>query len=166
MKWTSAISEQPVLEDAIAECAVSIKSSVGNENLDLAIPFISPHYEDSYERVAELMAENLGARHVFGCSGGGVIGNGLEIEQRAGVSITAAILPNVDIKPFHLQVDKLPDMDAGPDKWETLFGVTVHGPVPAGPLQGDFLIRNAASRRAARVWGGRGQRNWCSHEGR
>ena len=82
---------------------MAIKTSVGNEPLDLAITFISPHYEGSYDRVAELMAEKLGARHVFGCSGGGVIGNGLEIEQRAGVSITAAILPNVDIKPFHLQ---------------------------------------------------------------
>ncbi|MEE8466695.1 MAG: FIST N-terminal domain-containing protein [Dehalococcoidia bacterium] len=124
MRWASAVSEQPVLDDAIAECAVAIKASVEDEPLDLAITFISPHYEDSYERVTELMAEKLGAKHVFGCSGGGVIGNGFEIEQRAGVSITAAILPNVDIKPFHLQVHRLPDMDAGPDKWETLIGVT------------------------------------------
>ncbi len=123
MKWTSALSEQPVLDDAIAECAAAIKTSVEDEALDLAIVFISPHYEDSYERVAGLMAENLGARHVFGCSGGGVIGNGQEIEQRAGISITAAVLPDVDIKPFHLQVHRLPDLDAGPDKWETMIGV-------------------------------------------
>ena len=94
-----------------------------DETLDMAIVFISPHYEDSYEQVAGLMAENLGARHVFGCSGGGVIGNGQEIEQRAGISITAAVLPDVDIKPFHLQVHRLPDLDAGPDKWETMIGV-------------------------------------------
>ena len=124
MKWTSALSEQPVLEDAIAECEVAIKNSVGDESLDLAVAFISPHYEESYERVAGLMAETLGAKHVFGCSGGGVIGNGMEVEQRAGISITAAVLPNVDINPFHLQVDRLPDLDAGPDKWETLIGVT------------------------------------------
>ena len=124
MKWTSAISEQPALNNAIDECAAAIKTSVGNETLDLAITFISPHYEDSYERVAGLMAEKLSARHVFGCSGGGVIGNGLEIEQRAGVSVTAAVLPDVGIKPFHLQADGLPDMDAGPDKWEALIGVT------------------------------------------
>jgi len=124
MKWTSALSEQPVLEDAIAECGVAIKNSVGDESLDLAVAFISPHYEESYERVAGLMAETLGAKHVFGCSGGGVIGNGMEVEQRAGISITAAVLPNVDINPFHLQVDRLPDLDAGPDKWETLIGVT------------------------------------------
>ena len=124
MKWTSALSEQPVLDDAIAECAVAIKSSVENEALDLAVAFISPHYEESYDRVADLMAENLGAKHVFGCSGGGVIGNGFEVEQRAGVSITAAVLPDVVIKPFHLQAGGLPDMDAGPDKWENLIGVT------------------------------------------
>jgi len=123
MKWASALSENPVLEDAIAECAVAIKNSIDGEPLDLAVAFISPHYEDFYDRVADLMAESLGAKHVFGCSGGGVIGNGLEIEQRAGISITAAVLPNVDITPFHLQSDRMPDMDAGPDKWEDMIGV-------------------------------------------
>ena len=109
MIWTSALSEQPVLEDAIAECGVPIKNSAGGQDLDLAVAFISPHYEESYDRVADLMAETLGAKHVFGCSGGGVIGNGLEIEQRAGISVTVAMLPNVDIKPFHLQAQRLQD---------------------------------------------------------
>ena len=86
MKWTSALSEQPVLEDAIAECGVAINNSIQDETLDLAVAFISPHYEESYERVADLMAQTLGAKHVFGCSGGGVIGNGLEVEQRAGIT--------------------------------------------------------------------------------
>ena len=123
MNWTSALSENPVLEEAIAECGVAIKNAVGGETLDLAVAFISPHYEDSYDRVADLMAETLGAKHVFGCSGGGVIGNGVEVEQRAGVSITAAVLPNVNVRPFHLEGDLLPDMDAGPDKWAGLVGV-------------------------------------------
>ena len=123
MDWTSALSENPVLEEAIAECGVAIKNVVGGETLDLAVAFISPHYEDSYDRVADLMAETLGAKHVFGCSGGGVIGNGVEVEQRAGVSITAAVLPNVNVRPFHLEGDLLPDMDAGPDKWADIVGV-------------------------------------------
>jgi small ligand-binding sensory domain FIST len=123
MKWTSALSEQTILEDAIAECGVAIKNSVEGADIDLAVVFISPHHEDSYDRVADMMAESLGAKHVFGCSGGGVIGNGIEIEQRPGISITAAVLPNVDIRPVHLQMDILPDLDAGPDKWVDLFGV-------------------------------------------
>ena len=60
MHWTSALSENPALDEAIAECAVAIKNSVGGEALDLAVAFISPHYEDSYDRVAVLMAERLG----------------------------------------------------------------------------------------------------------
>ena len=123
MKWTSAISELPALEDAIAECGVAIKNSIGDETLDLAVVFVSPHYEDSYDRVADLLAESLGAKHVLGCSGGGVIGNGVEVEQRAGLSITAAVLPNVNINPFHFEGQRLPDMDASPDKWEDLIGV-------------------------------------------
>ena len=123
MKWTSAISEKPELEDAIAECAVNIKNSIQDEPLDLVVVFVSPHYEEAYDRVAQLLQLALGAKHVIGCSGGGVIGNGVEVEQRAGLSITAAALPNVEIKPFHLQVHRLPDMDASPDKWEELIGV-------------------------------------------
>ena len=123
MIWTSAISERPVLEEAIAECGVVIKNALKGEKLDLAVAFISPQHEGSYDRVANLMAEFLGAKHVFGCSGGGVIGNGLEVEQRAGVSITAAVLPDVVINPFYLQANQVPDLDAGPDKWESMLGV-------------------------------------------
>jgi small ligand-binding sensory domain FIST len=124
MKWTSALSEEPVLEDAIAQCGASIKNAIEDEALDLAVVFVSPHYEQYYDQVSDLCAKTLGAKHVFGCSGGGVIGNGLEVEQRPGLSITAAVLPNVDIKPFHLQIDRLPDMDASPDRWEELIGVS------------------------------------------
>jgi len=124
MKWLSSISEEPILEDAIAECGVSIENSTLDEDLDLVVAFVSPHYEQSYGQVCDLLAKTLSAKHVFGCSGGGVIGNGLEVEQRPGVSITAAALPNVNIRPFLLQADRLPDMDAAPDKWEDLIGVT------------------------------------------
>jgi small ligand-binding sensory domain FIST len=123
MKWASALSEEPVLEDAIAACGVAIKNSIGDEELDLAVAFVSPHYEQSYDQVSDLLVKILGAKHVLGCSGGGVIGNGQEVEQRAGLSITAAVLPNVEIRPFHLEVHRLPDMDASPDKWEELIGV-------------------------------------------
>ena len=123
MIWTSAISEQSVLEDAIAECSRAIKSEVKGVTLDLAVVFVSPQHESSYETVASMLAESLGARHIFGCSGGGVIGNGLEVEQRAAVSITAAVLPDVVINSFHIMADQVPDLDAGPDKWEAMVGV-------------------------------------------
>ena len=124
MKWASEISEQTDLEGAIAECAASIKSQLGGAAPDLAVAFVSPHYSNGYERVAGLMSEHVGAAHTFGCSGGGIIGNGLEVEQRPALSITVGSLPGVEVEALHLEDHRIPDLDAGPSSWERLLGVT------------------------------------------
>ena len=71
MIWTSAISEQPILEDAIAECSNAIKNEVKGGSLGLAVAFISPQHEGHYEKVPDLITEFLDPEHIFGCSGGG-----------------------------------------------------------------------------------------------
>ena len=123
MKWASAISEESNLDGAVTECANSIRGQLG-EPPQLAVAFVSPHYQTDYARVGPLLGELLGAEHAFGCSGGGIIGAGMEVEQRPALSVTAATLPGVDIETFHLDGDKLPDLDAGPDKWRELVGVS------------------------------------------
>ena len=123
MKWASAISEQPSLHSALSECAESIRGQLG-EPPQLTVAFVSPHYQADYQRVGPLVGELLESEHSFGCSGGGIIGAGMEVEQRPALSVTAATLPGVAIEPFHLDGDNLPDLDAGPDKWQDLVGVT------------------------------------------
>ncbi|MCH8350663.1 MAG: FIST C-terminal domain-containing protein [Chloroflexi bacterium] len=124
MKWASAISEQNILESAIQECAVAVKEQMAGEAPDLAVVFVSAHHESDYERVVPAVLEEFPSARVFGCSGGGIIGNGLEVEQRPAVSITAARLPDVEMVEFHLEGDGLPDLDAGPGSWEELVKVT------------------------------------------
>ena len=123
MKWASAISELSTLQEALEQCAASIRDQLG-EAPQLAVAFVSPHYQQDYASVGPMLSELLGAEHTFGCSGGGIIGAGLEVEQRPALSVTAAALPGVDIEAFHLDGDKLPDLDAGPDKWTELLGVS------------------------------------------
>ena len=123
MKWASAISEQPSLHSALSECAESIRGQLG-EPSQLTVAFVSPHYQADYQLVGPLVGELLESEHSFGCSGGGIIGAGMEVEQRPALSVTAATLPGVAIEPFHLDGDNLPDLDAGPDKWQDLVGVT------------------------------------------
>lgn len=123
MKWASAISELSSLREALEQCAASIRDQLG-EAPQLAVAFVSPHYQQDYASVGPLLSELLGAEHTFGCSGGGIIGAGLEVEQRPALSVTAAALPGVDIEAFHLDGDKLPDLDAGPDRWTELLGVS------------------------------------------
>ena len=123
MKWASAISELTDLGQAVEECVVDLKSQLGDESPHLAVAFVSPHHEAGYESVVPLVRERLPSARVFGCSGGGIIGSGVEVEQRAAVSITATVLPDVEIVEFHLDGDALPDLDAGPATWEELVKV-------------------------------------------
>ena len=124
MKWASSVSELPVLEQAIDECINGLLNSLGDDRPDLAVVFASPHYESDYDKVVQLINERLGPIQIFGCSGGGIIGDGVEVEQRPGISITGASLPGVEIVEFHLGGDSLPDLDAGPSSWEELLGVS------------------------------------------
>ena len=87
MKWASAIAEQPSLESALSECAASIREQLG-EAPQLAVAFVSPHYQADYARVGPLLGDLLGSEHTFGCSGGGIIGAGVEVEQRPALSVT------------------------------------------------------------------------------
>ena len=128
MKWASAISEQLELESAIEECVAALRSQLDGEAADLAVVFASSHFHQNYDAIPELVRQELGteAGHplVLGCSGGGIIGNGQEVEQSQALSITAASLPAVTLVPFHLSGDSLPDLDAGPASWEELLKVS------------------------------------------
>ncbi len=130
MKWASAVSDHPKLEDAIQECARSALSGLDGAAPDLAVVFTSMHHHAGFDNVPALLKQHLGSGpgtqpvKVFGCSGGGIIGNGEEIEQRPALSITVASLPAVDIVGFHLDANSLPDLDAGPSSWEEMITVT------------------------------------------
>ena len=124
MKWASVISEQAALEDAIRDCCAGLRRQLGEEAPHLAVTFVSAHHQSGYDSVVEMVQQELPGVPVFGCSGGGIIGDGQEVEQRPAVSITAASLPDVEIVQRHLDNDSLPDLDAGPGSWEDLFGVS------------------------------------------
>jgi small ligand-binding sensory domain FIST len=124
MKWASAVSERADLEEAMEEAAAEIRTELGGSQPDLAAVFVSPHHAQGYERVSSLVAKALGPRVLLGCSGGGVIGGGQEVEFRPGLSLTAAALPAVELLPFHVEEGTLPDPDAPPEAWEGLVGTT------------------------------------------
>lgn len=124
MKWASSISEKTSLEDAAKECISNVQTQMSDEAIHLAVIFVSPHYQADYDSVPDLVRQGLGPVVVLGCSGGGIIGDGQEVEQRPAVSITVASLPGVEIVPFHLDGDNLPDLDAPPQAWEEAVNVS------------------------------------------
>ena len=125
MQWASALSQQNTLRQALEECAASIRATMGDTAADLAVVFASSEYASDYADLPSMVRDLLGPQVlVLGCSGGGIIGGGTEIEQEPAVSLTAASLPGVNIKPIRLEGDGLPDMDAPPDNWHEALGVT------------------------------------------
>ena len=124
MQWASTVSEAFNLRDAVAEASAHIKAELGDAPPDLVVAFVSPHHAPDYEDLSSFIAETLAPRHVLGCSGGGVIGGAREVEERTGLSLTAAGLPGIEIVPFHVEQTQMPDLDAGPNAWESVIGVS------------------------------------------
>ncbi len=102
MRWSSAASSAPRLEAAVDEAAGPVRAGLQGTRPDLVVAFVSPHHESDYRRLPALVRDALGGGRLLGCSAGGVIGGGRELEDRPGLSLTAAVLPGVTITPFHL----------------------------------------------------------------
>jgi small ligand-binding sensory domain FIST len=127
MKWTSALSTRPSLEAAVMEAVDKAKTALG-QTADLALVFISDAFASEYSRLTPLLQAQLGSIPILGCGGGGVIGQSAsgrpqEIEDEPALSLTLAALPDVQIHPFHLRPEELPDLDSSPDRWVNALGV-------------------------------------------
>jgi small ligand-binding sensory domain FIST len=122
MKWATAISRNTVFEDAVLECVGEVRERLGPGPVTLALAFITPHFAEFYQGLHKTLAKSLGPETLLGCSAGGVIGGGEEVEQYPAVTLTVARLPDVTVRPFHLE-GTLPDLDGPPDSWESLLGV-------------------------------------------
>ena len=123
MKWASAASDDGDLRQAITRAASGLRAQLGGCQPDLLVAFVSPHHAEAFDRVPALLADAVPGALLLGCSGGGVIGGGHEIEQRPGLSLTAAFLPGVTITPLRLANDALPNAAAEPGAWTRYLGV-------------------------------------------
>ncbi len=127
MRWANALSTRPSLEAAITD-VVEKATSLLAVPADLGLVFISSAFTSEYSRLMPLLAEKLSVPVLIGCSASGVIGmtkSGVtqELEADPALSLTLAYLPDVEIEPFHLIAEELPDLDSSPDEWVDLINV-------------------------------------------
>lgn len=122
MQWATAISHRTSIEDALRECSESVLRQLGPGPVTLALGFVTPHFAAYYARFPGLVARYLGPETFVGCSGGGVIGGGEEVEREPAVTLVASRLPDVTVAPIRI-TDNLPDLDGPPDVWQRLVGV-------------------------------------------
>lgn len=142
MEWASAASDKENLEESLNQCCRIIHDSLGMHDPDLVAIFVSSHHSDMYDVIPSKIAEQLHSKHIIGCSAGGVIGAGVEIENQPGISMIAGILPGVELQSFHLLEEQMPDMDAGPEQWESLVANDPHDDPQFILLTDPFTIRS------------------------
>jgi small ligand-binding sensory domain FIST len=123
MKWISALSDAKTLPQALQEAIGKVRKSLDGQKPDLCLVFVASEFLAGYETIAPKLQSELGARVVLGCSGGGVIGEGVEVEHRPALSLTAAILPDVTLTPFRVADSSLPGLDVSPRLWHQLIGI-------------------------------------------
>ncbi len=133
MRWGSAVSNNASLQGAVEECVSSVLDGLEGLRPDLAFVFLSAAHAPAYDEVPGLVRRGLGDCPLLGCSGGGVIGAGREVEGGPGLAIAAAAMPEAELSLFHVENDGLPDQDSPPERWWEVVGSSPDG-------QPDFIL--------------------------
>ncbi len=111
MKFKSALSTNADHKAAVAELA----SAVASIKPDLAMLFVSPHFEDDCQEILSGLLDTTNARNLIGCTGDGIIGPTREVESAPAIALWVAELPDVRVMPFVLDIDDLRKFDSDED---------------------------------------------------
>jgi small ligand-binding sensory domain FIST len=110
MQFASAISHEAETEVAIDKTLETLAEQLADAPVDLGFVFASSHHLKALADLLPEVQKGLDAPTLIGCTGGGVIGDAREIEHRPALSLMAAALPGVSIKPFHVDQATVEDL--------------------------------------------------------
>jgi small ligand-binding sensory domain FIST len=123
MHWASTLSRRADFDGAVDEVTQGLGAALGAPP-DLIVAFVSPHHAGPWRRLHDRVSTRFPNAWLLGCSAGGVIGGGSEAERGPGLSLTAGVLPNVEIAPFYLAPREVPEPGDGVAPWHARLGVT------------------------------------------
>jgi small ligand-binding sensory domain FIST len=124
MPWASAAAEGTDLDDLAQRCLDHVATGLGGPAADVAFVFASAAHRERAPDLAERLAEALGGATVLGCTAGGVLGGGRELEQVPALALLAGRIPGAAAHAFALAAADLPDPDAPPLAWHQALGVS------------------------------------------
>ena len=103
MKFSSAVSKNSQIEEAVEELVTQIKAQLGTRPVNLAMVFISAHFTLQTRKIVALLRAALQPEIMLGCTAEAVISSDQEIEDEAAISMVAAHMPGVRLTPFLMQ---------------------------------------------------------------
>jgi small ligand-binding sensory domain FIST len=102
MRWASTLSRQEGASAAFREAAGSLEEQLEGDPPDLLLAFVSPDHAAGCERIAAQAALRFPRALLVGCTASGVIGGAREAEGGPALSLTAAVLPGVELSGFRV----------------------------------------------------------------
>lgn len=123
MRFASSITGAKDVEPALRELLAPMDARLTPGAADLALVFISAHFADAVEVIVERVSAMFPHAILMGCTAEGTIGADRELERVPSLSLLAAELPDVDIRPFHIDQSRLEAADDEAD-WERLVAVS------------------------------------------
>jgi small ligand-binding sensory domain FIST len=102
MRWAASHSVLPDPAAAVEQASGAVRGALGGGEVDLAIAFFTSPLAADPEALAAGLKRALSPQCLIGASGGAVIAADREIEQGPALTLIAARLPGVELKPFIL----------------------------------------------------------------
>lgn len=103
MRWASSASQHADPDRAVAEATLGIRERLQGDPPSLLVMFASVHHKEAWSTLGERLLAEFPDALLFGCGAESVIGAGCEIEDDPGLALTAAFLPAVTLRPFHVE---------------------------------------------------------------
>ncbi len=125
MQWVSTLSTAVSLEAAIQDLARQVQRGdrPGGQPWSVGFLFVSSSFGSDFPRLLPLLAERLPVQQLVGCSGGGIIGGGQELEGVPALSLLVGEVPGAVVQAFHVAENQVPDLDSPPQRWHEALGV-------------------------------------------
>lgn len=139
MQFASALSREVQTEAAVQDVLTQVAQRLPEQHAQLCFVFASPHHLKEFPRLLHVIQERFGAHTLLGCTGGGVIGDRHEVENRPALAVMAAHLPGVTMQPFHIEQHDLEEEWAA-TYWQNRFGVTAEDEPTFILLPDPFMI--------------------------
>lgn len=115
MRFATSIATAATGEATVLQLASSIRRRLGDQDVDLALLFVSPDLALRFPELGRLLRAELQPRVLLGTTAQGVIGGRREHEQPPCMALFAGIMPNVRLRPFAVPAQLGPEPPL--DQW-------------------------------------------------
>lgn len=102
MRVGSGLSQQDDGRKAARAALDAALEPMDGASPDLVMLFVSPHFVGELRGIVDLLAAETEGAVLLGCTAGGIIGGGSEVEDAPAIAVWAASLPGAAIEPFRL----------------------------------------------------------------